>query len=193
MSFLKSKEKIKIEFTITVKKITNLSTVKVMDGATVFLEWKRGSRKNAGTTKRALVNGNEAQWNESFTCSSTLVKKDDDFESKMLSIKLQEVHCRKDRVMVAKEHEGKEKEVECVQKVPKFPSLVDEITVISLETIEVPSQNQFHHYCQQHASAIRMSPPPYGLPYGHQNHLHQLDNGHHLFFVDRGGVMVMIV
>lgn len=85
------KEKIKIEFTVTVKKVTNLGSTKIRDGATLFLEWKRGSRKNAGTTKRALVNGNEAQWNENFTFSSSLVKKGDEFESKTLSIKLQEV------------------------------------------------------------------------------------------------------
>ena len=47
------KDKVKIKYEITVKKITKLP--EKLNGSTIFILWRRGSRKNQGLTKRALV------------------------------------------------------------------------------------------------------------------------------------------
>lgn len=88
----RGKEKIKVQFDIMLKKVTQLD--KSLNGSTVFVEWKRkGGTQASGMTKRSLVAKNEATWNESFSVSATIFKdpKSDTFDPKKLYLTLKEV------------------------------------------------------------------------------------------------------
>ncbi len=87
----RNKEKVKMTFDVNIVKVSNLD--KKYNGSTLFVEWKRGSRKNSSSTKRAFVSKNEAFWGDSFQISTHLYKeKDKDkFDSKTLTLTLKEV------------------------------------------------------------------------------------------------------
>lgn len=87
----RGKEKVKMTFDVNVMKVSGLE--KKYNGSTLFLEWKRGSRKNSSSTKRAFVAKNEAFWGDSFQISTHLYKEKekDKFESKTLTLTLKEV------------------------------------------------------------------------------------------------------
>lgn len=80
-----------MSFDLTIDKVTNLD--KSLNGTTVFVEWRRGSHKNTGITKRALVTKLEANWHEAVTISCNLYKdtKKDKFDEKVLTLTLKEV------------------------------------------------------------------------------------------------------
>jgi hypothetical protein len=86
----RGKEKIKVQYDIIVQRAVKLD--KGLNGATAFVEWKRG-KSNSGFTKRVLVSKNEAVWGESITLTCTLFRdaKKDRFEQKKLTLTLKEV------------------------------------------------------------------------------------------------------
>lgn len=55
----RGKEKIKIQYEITIERVKYLP--KELNGSTIFIEWKRGS-KIGGTSKRALVTDQTGNW-----------------------------------------------------------------------------------------------------------------------------------
>lgn len=68
----RGKEKIKLGFEIIILKAHHLE--KGLNGSTIFIQWRRGSKKKSGTTKRALVNSSECTWNEKITFTSTFFR-----------------------------------------------------------------------------------------------------------------------
>lgn len=84
------KDKVKIKYEITVKKITKLP--EKLNGSTIFILWRRGSRKNQGLTKRALARDCLATWEEKivFTCSLTRESEADEFDARGISFSLKE-------------------------------------------------------------------------------------------------------
>ncbi len=90
-----SKEKVKIKFEVHVKKIYKLP--ERMNGSTLLVMWRRGSKKNSGLTKRALVKDAAAHWEEkfSFVCSLFRDTDTDEYEPKTISFALKEVTIEK--------------------------------------------------------------------------------------------------
>src|SRR5690625_3950643 len=84
-------DKVRIQFNFTVKKVSRLP--ERMNGSTVYIMWRRGSKQNSGMTKRALVKDAEAVWSEtiSFVCSLFKDDENDQFENKTISFALKEV------------------------------------------------------------------------------------------------------
>ncbi len=88
----RGKEKIKVHFEIHLRKASNLD--KSFHGTTVFIEWKRGSRRCTGTSKRALVTSKgEATWGETILCTGTMFRdpRTDKYDEKQISFDLKEV------------------------------------------------------------------------------------------------------
>jgi len=88
------KDKVKIHFDLQVKKINRLPDR--LNGSTLFILWRRGSKKNSGQTKRALVKDGEATWGESisFVCSLFRESDSDRFDAKTIAFALKEVRYR---------------------------------------------------------------------------------------------------
>lgn len=63
------RSKLKVEFDVHVQQLTG---VEALEGRAVFVCWKRGSRKKSGMTRRALVQGGVARFNEHIIFSGTL-------------------------------------------------------------------------------------------------------------------------
>lgn len=87
----RGKEKIKVSFDIVVRKASNLD--KSLNGTTVYIEWRRGSKRATGMTKRALVTKNEAVWSEPINCTCTMFhdSRTDKYDEKSISFYLKEV------------------------------------------------------------------------------------------------------
>jgi hypothetical protein len=90
----RGKEKMKIFFEITFHKVTGLE--KKLNGSTIFIHWKRGSRKNLGNSKRALVSKGEAKWGDVAPIKAHLYKdpketKKEKYDSKLLTLEIKEV------------------------------------------------------------------------------------------------------
>lgn len=81
-----------VHFDIQVKKVTNLKDV---NGSSVFISWRRGTKKNAGDTRRVLVAKNEATWTDAehlaFDSKLFMDPKSQKFDEKTLSLTLKEV------------------------------------------------------------------------------------------------------
>ena len=79
-----------MSFEISVKKVTNLKDV---NGSSVFISWRRGTKKTAGDTRRVIVQKNEAVWDERIVFESKLFMdpKSQKFDEKTLSLTLKEV------------------------------------------------------------------------------------------------------
>ena len=86
-----TKDKVKIHFDLQVKKINRLP--ERLNGSTLFLLWRRGSKKHSGQTKRALVKDGEATWEESisFVCSLFREPDSERFDAKTIAFALKEV------------------------------------------------------------------------------------------------------
>lgn len=81
----RGKDKIKLSFEIVAERAFNLE--KSLNGSTIYVAWRRGSKNNSGITKRVLVNKNEAIWRETFTVTTKLYRDSrEQFEEKRLSI-----------------------------------------------------------------------------------------------------------
>lgn len=76
---------------IQVKKVTNLG--KELNGSTVFLSWRRGTKKTSGDTKRVLANKQEAVWDEKIVFETKLFidPKTQKIDEKKLTLSLKEV------------------------------------------------------------------------------------------------------
>lgn len=87
----RGKEKLKVAFDVVLERATNLDSK--LNGSTVFIEWKRGSKRVAGTTKRALVTNEQAVWAETISFTSTIFKDTTDrFDEKKINFHLLEVN-----------------------------------------------------------------------------------------------------
>lgn len=62
------REKLKVRFTFHIVKAVNIPK----GAKSVFLEWRRGSRRRTGKTRTIEVNGNEALWNEDFVVETKI-------------------------------------------------------------------------------------------------------------------------
>ena len=87
----RGKEKIKVEFEVTIIRAKNLD--KSLNGSTIFIEWRRGSHKQAGTTRRVLVTNGNSGWDEKITFTSTIFKSShgDKFDEKPIRFDINEV------------------------------------------------------------------------------------------------------
>lgn len=72
------------------KKVTNLKDV---NGSSVFISWRRGTKKTAGDTRRVIAQKNEASWDERIVFESKLFMdpKSQKFDEKAFSLTLKEV------------------------------------------------------------------------------------------------------
>ncbi|KAL6046281.1 hypothetical protein QOT17_022293 [Balamuthia mandrillaris] len=85
-----TKDRVKIRYLVTVKRAT--AVPEKLNGCTLFLAWRRGSKKNSGLTKRALVRNHQASWDESFSFMCTLARDSTTglFDAKTLTLILRE-------------------------------------------------------------------------------------------------------
>lgn len=90
---------------MTIERLVGLS--KAHENHTVYIEWRRGSKKKTGLTKRVLVSrlphltvrGN-AVWDEQIKIASTFFKdKKGKFDSKKMSLKIKEDNGKKTAVV----------------------------------------------------------------------------------------------
>eukprot|EP01118_Nematostelium_gracile_P011476 TRINITY_DN4074_c0_g2_i1.p1 TRINITY_DN4074_c0_g2~~TRINITY_DN4074_c0_g2_i1.p1 ORF type:complete len:434 (-),score=125.67 TRINITY_DN4074_c0_g2_i1:24-1325(-) len=94
----RGKEKIKVEFNVTIVRAKNLD--KALNGSTIFIEWRRGSNRISGTTRRVLVNNSTAGWDEKVTFTCTIFKnaKSDKFDEKAIKFAINEDQPKKKKV-----------------------------------------------------------------------------------------------
>src|SRR5690242_19093987 len=96
------KEKVKVSFEVTIVRAFNLE--KSLNGSTVYIQWRRGSKSASGMTTRALVSKNEAYWNEPVTFTSTFYKNSHEkFDKKELTFSLKEVRINNISICALKE------------------------------------------------------------------------------------------
>lgn len=99
----RGKDKYKVNFELQIKKVTNL---KDHNGSSIYIAWRRGSKKTSGDTKRVIVDKNEASWEQqekiSFDSKLFMDPKSQKFDEKKLSLTLKEDNKKKGKVELAK-------------------------------------------------------------------------------------------
>jgi hypothetical protein len=91
----RGKDKYKVSFEIQVKKVTNL---KDAAGSSVFISWRRGTKKTAGDTRRVIATKSEAVWDNERLCFESKLfmdPKSQKFDEKILSLTLKEDNSKK--------------------------------------------------------------------------------------------------
>jgi len=85
----RGKEKVKVIFDITFERAFHLDSG--LNGSTVFLAWRRGSKKKSGMTKKALVKQNEAIWRDLQSISGNLYRDSNGhWDEKLFTVELRE-------------------------------------------------------------------------------------------------------
>lgn len=93
----RGKDKYKVSFELALKKVTNL---KGYAGSSVFISWRRGTKKTAGDTRRVIAGQAEAEWDERIVFESKLFMdpKSQKFDEKTLSLTIKEDNSKKKSV-----------------------------------------------------------------------------------------------